>query len=193
MPQMYKLFFVTQFFFYFFYIIYRLSIPYLSPPLAQACSLCQFKIQNCFPPILLVGGMGKRPKTIFFLLIQKYFLTFAAKFKIIRIMAKTANVLLGFAAGTAIGVGLGILFAPDKGKNTREKIKDSVSDKAEKLKEQLEKLTENVKEKSAELKGSVEEKVDALLSKSSYKAEDIITFLEKKLAHLKEANAKLQK
>ena len=90
-------------------------------------------------------------------------------------MAKTANVLLGLAAGTAIGVGLGILFAPDKGKNT------------------LEKLTENVKEKSAELKGSVEEKVDALLSKSSYKAEDIITFLEKKLANLKEANAKLQK
>ena len=140
-----------------------------------------------------MGGIGERPKTIFFLLIQKYFLTFAANFKIIRIMAKTANVLLGLAAGTAIGVGLGILFAPDKGKNTREKIKDSVSDKAEKLKEQLEKLTENVKEKSAELKGSVEEKVDALLSKSSYKAEDIITFLEKKLAHLKEANAKLQK
>ena len=108
-------------------------------------------------------------------------------------MAKTANVLLGLAAGTAIGVGLGILFAPDKGKNTREKIKDSVSDKAEKLKEQLEKLTENVKEKSAELKGSVEEKVDALLSKSSYKADDVITFLEKKLAALKEANAKLQK
>ena len=201
MPQMYKLFFVTQFFFYFFYIIYPLSIPYLSliySSLAQACSLCpiqnsEFKIQNCFPPILLVGGMGERLKTIFFLLIQKYFLTFAAKFKIIRIMAKTANVLLGLAAGTAIGVGLGILFAPDKGKNTREKIKDSVSDKAEKLKEQLEKLTENVKEKSAELKGSVEEKVDALLSKSSYKAEDIITFLEKKLANLKEANAKLQK
>ena len=201
-------FLLRNFFFTFFTLfipylslIYPLSIPYLSliySSLAQACSLCpiqnsEFKIQNCFPPILLVGGMGERLKTIFFLLIQKYFLTFAAKFKIIRIMAKTANVLLGLAAGTAIGVGLGILFAPDKGKNTREKIKDSVSEKAEKLKEQLEKLTENVKEKSAELKGSVEEKVDALLSKSSYKAEDIITFLEKKLANLKEANAKLQK
>ena len=97
-------------------------------------------------------------------------------------MAKTANVLLGLAAGTAIGVGLGILFAPDKGKNTREKIKDSVSDKADKL-----------KEKSAEFKGSLEDKVESLLSKSSYKAEDVITFLEKKLAALKEANAKLQK
>ena len=97
-------------------------------------------------------------------------------------MAKTGNILLGLAAGAAIGVGLGILFAPDKGKVTREKIKDSVSDKAEKLKEQLDRLTENV-----------EEKVDTLLSKSSYKAEDVITFLEKKLAALKAANAKLQK
>ena len=68
-----------------------------------------------------------------------------------------------------------------------------MSDKAEKLKEQLDRLTENVKEKSAELKGSLEEKVDTLLSKSSYKAEDVITFLEKKLAALKAANAKLQK
>ena len=108
-------------------------------------------------------------------------------------MAKTGNILLGLAAGAAIGVGLGILFAPDKGEVTREKIKDSVSDKAEKLKEQLDRLTENVKEKSAELKGSLEEKVDTLLSKSSYKAEDVITFLEKKLATLKAANAKLQK
>ena len=36
-------------------------------------------------------------------------------------MAKTANVLLGLAAGTAIGVGLGILFAPDKGKKHSRK------------------------------------------------------------------------
>jgi len=35
--------------------------------------------------------------------------------------------------------------------------------------------------------------LESLLSKSSYKAEDVITFLEKKLAALKEANAKLQK
>ena len=68
-----------------------------------------------------------------------------------------------------------------------------MSDKAEKLKEQLERLTDSVKEKSAEFKGSLEDKVESLLSKSSYKAEDVITFLEKKLAALKEANAKLQK
>lgn len=108
-------------------------------------------------------------------------------------MAKTGNILLGLAAGAAIGVGLGILFAPDKGKVTREKIKDTVSDKAEKLKEQLDRLTENVKEKSAELKGSLEEKVDRLFSKASNKSEDVISLLEKKLASLKEEATKVKK
>lgn len=68
-------------------------------------------------------------------------------------MSKIANTLLGLAAGSAVGVGLGILFAPDKGKNTRKKIKDSVSDKVDELKEQLESLTKNLREKSLDIKG----------------------------------------
>ena len=108
-------------------------------------------------------------------------------------MAKAGNVLLGLAAGLAVGVAVGVLFAPDKGEETRKKIKDGVSDKADKLKRKLEKLTQEVREKTGEVKENLEEKVENLLSKSSYKADDIITFLEKKLAALKEANAKLQK
>ena len=100
-------------------------------------------------------------------------------------MSKIANTLLGLAAGSAVGVGLGILFAPDKGKNTRKKIKDSVSDKVDKLKEQLESLTKNLRQKSLEIKGSLEEKVDNLLSESNYKSEDLISLLEKKLASMK--------
>lgn len=100
-------------------------------------------------------------------------------------MSKIANTLLGLAAGSAIGVGLGILFAPDKGKNTRKKIKNSVSDKVDELKEQLESLTKNLRQKSLEIKGSLEEKVDNLLSESNYKSEDLISLLEKKLASMK--------
>lgn len=35
---------------------------------------------------------------------------------------KTSNVLLGIVAGAAVGAVLGVLFAPDKGSNTRKKI-----------------------------------------------------------------------
>lgn len=37
------------------------------------------------------------------------------------------NVLLGILAGTAIGATLGILFAPDKGTKTRQKIADQAN------------------------------------------------------------------
>ncbi len=42
-------------------------------------------------------------------------------------------------------------------------------------------------------KGTIEEKIDHIVSKGSDKAEDVITALEKKLADLKTANAKLKK
>lgn len=108
-------------------------------------------------------------------------------------MAKTGNVLLALATGVALGAGIGILFAPDKGKNTRKKIKDSVDETTSKLKHKIDVLSQEVREKSSEFKGTLEDKVENLLSKSSHKAEDIITVLEKKLVALKEANAKLQK
>ena len=100
-------------------------------------------------------------------------------------MSKIANTLLGLAAGSAVGVGLGILFAPDKGKNTRKKIKDSITDKVDELKEQVESLTKNLRGKASELKGSLEEKVDNLLAESKDKSEDIISLLEKKIASMK--------
>ena len=97
------------------------------------------------------------------------------------------------AVGTAIGVGLGILFAPDEGKNTRKRIKNTLRDKSDELSEELENLTESVREKSLELKGSLEEKIDRLFSKSSNKAEDVISLLERKLASLKEEAGKIKK
>ena len=92
------------------------------------------------------------------------------------------NSALALLFGAAIGVGLGILFAPDKGSKTREKIKTGFDD-----------LKDEAKEKFSGSKEELKEAVDNLLSKSSYKAEEAITFLEEKLAELKKQNAKLQK
>jgi len=105
-------------------------------------------------------------------------------------MSKITNTLFGFAAGTAVGVGLGILFAQDKGENTRKKIKDSVRDTVDELKEQLESLTKSLRNKSSEIKGTLEERVDNLLSDTDYNSEDLIDLLEKKLASMKKAAKK---
>lgn len=95
---------------------------------------------------------------------------------------RNSESILALLAGAAIGVGLGILFAPDKGSNTREKMKNGFDD-----------LKDEAKEKFSGSKEELKEAVDNLLSKSSYKAEEAITFLEEKLAELKKQNAKLQK
>lgn len=106
---------------------------------------------------------------------------------------KNGKGLLALLAGAAIGVGLGILFAPDKGSKTREKIKDGFDDLKNKAKSKLDSLEEDTKEKFASSKDDLKESVENLLSDSSYKAEEAITYLEEKLAELKKQNAKLQK
>ena len=106
---------------------------------------------------------------------------------------KNGNGILALLAGAAIGVGLGILFAPDKGSKTREKIKDGFDDLKEEVKSKLNTVEDETKEKFSSTKEDLKETVENLLSNSSYKAEEAITFLEEKLAELKKQNAKLQK
>ncbi len=107
--------------------------------------------------------------------------------------SKNGNSILAILAGAAIGVGLGILFAPDKGEKTREKLKDGFDDLKDQAKSKYNSLEDETKEQFSKTKDSLKETVDELLSSSSYKAEEAITFLEEKLAELKKQNAKLQK
>ncbi|GEC70728.1 YtxH-like protein [Flavobacterium flevense] len=96
--------------------------------------------------------------------------------------SSTGKTLIALASGAAIGAVLGILFAPDKGDKTRKKIKDGYKD-----------LEKEMKSKLANAKVDLEGTYEDLLSNMSYKTEDVITFLEKKLADLKQQNAKLHK
>ncbi|MBE7629078.1 YtxH domain-containing protein [Tenacibaculum piscium] len=102
------------------------------------------------------------------------------------------NNILGVLTGIAIGAGLGILFAPDKGSKTRTKIaegaiaaKDTVVEKAETLKDSV---ADTLHSKASTL----EEKLDVIVSDVSYKADDLISNLEEKLKILKDRNKKLQ-
>lgn len=106
---------------------------------------------------------------------------------------KSGNSVLALLAGAAIGVGLGILFAPDKGSKTREKMKEGFDDLKDQTKTKWNSLEEDAKEQFSKSKSDLKETVENLLSDTSYKAEEAISFLEEKLAELKKQNAKLQK
>jgi gas vesicle protein len=72
---------------------------------------------------------------------------------------KSGNVVLGIVSGLAVGAILGVLFAPDKGSNTRKKI-------ARKSNE----FKDTVKESFNDILTSVEDQYHNLTSK----AEDIV-------------------
>jgi gas vesicle protein len=69
----------------------------------------------------------------------------------------TSRILLGFVAGAAVGAALGILFAPDKGTETRRKISEKSNDVADSIKDKFTDLVDGVKEKFSGLKSDAED------------------------------------
>lgn len=57
-------------------------------------------------------------------------------------MSNTGKTLLGFIAGAAAGMAIGMLFAPDKGTNTRDRLSYRLDKYLDTLKELLEALKE---------------------------------------------------
>ena len=67
---------------------------------------------------------------------------------------KGLNILAAFLGGAAIGAACGILFAPEKGENTRQKIKDILREKGIKLnRSELDELVDQI---AAEVKDAVD-------------------------------------
>ncbi|MFI5124846.1 MAG: YtxH domain-containing protein [Chitinophagales bacterium] len=69
----------------------------------------------------------------------------------------TSRILLGFAAGAAVGAALGILFAPDKGTETRRRISEKSNDIAGSIKDKFSDLVDGVKDKFSDLKSEAED------------------------------------
>jgi gas vesicle protein len=108
-------------------------------------------------------------------------------------MSNSSNTVLGLLAGTAIGATLGVLFAPDKGVNTRQKIADEAVNAKEKIIDTASEVKEKVSNSLINKKDSLDNQLESVVSDMSYKTEDVITSLEKKLKDLKDKNKRLQK
>ncbi|WP_445386377.1 YtxH domain-containing protein [Robiginitalea sp. IMCC44478] len=105
----------------------------------------------------------------------------------------SGSVLLALLTGAAIGAGVGILYAPDKGSKTRKKIKKKAKAASEDISDRVSKATEELTKTAQTQKEDFERRLDESISNMSYKADDIIAGLERKLADLKKKNAQLQK
>lgn len=105
----------------------------------------------------------------------------------------TGNTLLALLTGAAIGAGIGVLYAPDKGDNTRRKIKDNARTAQKELERQFKHTKSKLSAQAEKTRSEFEHKLEDTLSNMSYKADDILVALEEKLEELRAQNAKLQK
>ena len=106
--------------------------------------------------------------------------------------SNTGQTLLALLTGAAIGAGIGILYAPDKGSTTRDKLSKEAKKAQKKMSKQIKETSHNLSEKAHMAKLSFEEKLNETLSSASYKADDILAAMEDKLEVLRKQNAKLQ-
>lgn len=60
---------------------------------------------------------------------------------------RTEKTVIGILAGVAVGALIGVLFAPDKGTNTRQKIAKKSTSAKDELKGKLDTLTNSLSEK----------------------------------------------
>ncbi|MCO5237520.1 MAG: YtxH domain-containing protein [Chitinophagaceae bacterium] len=86
-------------------------------------------------------------------------------------MRVDSKVLLGLLAGAAVGAIAGILFAPDKGSETRKKIRQNTADLGDQLKDSFNDFVDTVKDKYQNAREDVEDAVEkgksAILSRAA--------------------------
>src|SRR5690554_2344320 len=106
--------------------------------------------------------------------------------------SNTGQTLVALLTGAIIGAGIGILYAPDKGSKTRDKLGKEAKKAQKKLSKKVKETSHNLSKKAKLAHVIFEEKLNETLPTANYKADDILVALEDKLEALRKQNAKFQ-
>ncbi len=85
-------------------------------------------------------------------------------------MSKTSNTLLAFLAGAATGAVIGILYAPDKGVNTRDKLSFQLDKYRKKLDDVVSEMMDGKQPSQSQAKTDGQR----IVSDAKYKAEKLL-------------------
>jgi len=98
-------------------------------------------------------------------------------------MSNKSNTLLAFLMGAATGTIFGILFAPDKGSNTRDKL----SYRLDKYKKMLEEMLEDLIDGKDEIPASeAKAEGEKVINDAKEKAEKLLEDVDSLIGHMKE-------
>lgn len=98
-------------------------------------------------------------------------------------MNKSGNFILGFLSGAIAGAAIALLYAPDTGKNTRDRLSYRLSS----YKDELNELLEQLKEEKRHLVSEAKDKGDKVVQEAKQKADDLIKEAESLLATLEKS------
>ena len=96
-------------------------------------------------------------------------------------MSRGSSNILAFMIGAATGAILGILYAPDKGSNTR----DRLTYQLDKYKKQLEELLEDLIKGKTEIHSEAKEEGEKVVSEARQKAEQLLSDVDDLIGQIK--------